>query len=173
MVVRIFFKLTFVYSGICLFKIYIYILYHKTCPNDQASFQVWQVELDEATMVNDIWTLKNSGPHGSWNRVAKKRPETKYLHRIKETFRFPKGLDVGHVECYTSFFVCRHVDVIHEYILIWIYIYMYKSTQKNRPWFNYQGITEVTCPFLPMGLQSQAPGSSTHDDLKVGWRINW
>lgn len=122
MVVRIFLKLTFVYSGIGLFKIYIYILYHKTCPNDQASFQVWQVELDEATMVNDIWTLKNSGPHGSWNRVAKKRPETKYLHRIKETFRFPKGLDVGHVECYTSFFVCRHVDVIHEYILIWIYI---------------------------------------------------
>ena len=54
MVVRIFFKLNFVYSGICLFKIYIYILYHQTCPNDQASFQVWQVELDEATMVNDI-----------------------------------------------------------------------------------------------------------------------
>lgn len=60
-----FFKVNFVYSGICVFKIYIYILYHQTCPNDQAPFQVWQVELDEATMVNDIWTLKNSGPHGS------------------------------------------------------------------------------------------------------------
>lgn len=50
----VFVEVNFVYSGICLFKIYIYILYHQTCPNDQASFQVWQVELDEATMVNDI-----------------------------------------------------------------------------------------------------------------------